>query len=568
MVGGAKGGLIDADLNITHSGFWRFGLNHATTSCVIKGNFLVCRSEGINKLVQVFLLLKMSGELYEDSYPEETSTYNIIFAPEMKDLIPLHWYTFPQPSYVWHLTLAVIILILGVISISGNAAVIYIFCSTRGLRNPSNALIVNLAISDFAMMITMCPMYFLSSLQEKWIFGREACRFYGFCGALFGTVSIITIAAIAVDRYLVICKPFLLMRSTMTRERAKFAIAFVWLYSLGWAAPPLCGVSNYVLEGFLTTCSFDYLDPSSESRIFIFTMFIGAYVAPLSIIIISYLLIVYEVYAHSKKFKKAASKMKGKGAAQKQNDELAKKKKEIQTAKIACTITICWTAAWTPYAMVALMGIGSRHAWLSPILSQLPALCAKTAAVYNPLVYAISHPKYRDALKKIFPFLICIKSPDEEIKGTSSVGKSTRIATGNGSSRQSQSAIPDEIDSDLSVEEEELADDPVPKKRTFPVGGPSEKRVSLKSYPTTSANRGGEGAHHSPHAAIRAGPGPVTYTHEAIATYTKYPQPEVTLSPKGLSKMELHQLNTIPSNVHADRNPASEPVWQEKVTTV
>ena len=56
-----------------------------------------------------------------------TVTYNILYAPEVKDLIDVHWYLFPPPSYAWHLTLAGIILVLGVISVAGNAAVIYIF---------------------------------------------------------------------------------------------------------------------------------------------------------------------------------------------------------------------------------------------------------------------------------------------------------------------------------------------------------------------------------------------------------------------------------------------------------
>ena len=38
-----------------------------------------------------------------------------------------------------------------------------------------------------------------------------------------------------------------------------------------------------------------------------------------------------------------------------------------------------------PYAVVALMGISTGHAGLTPVLAQIPALFAKTAAVYNPL---------------------------------------------------------------------------------------------------------------------------------------------------------------------------------------
>nr|QYF06611.1 rhabdomeric opsin [Macrobiotus shonaicus] len=112
-------------------------------------------------------------------------------------------------------------------------------------------------------------------------------------------------------------------------------------------------------------------------------MFIGAYVVPLSSIILCYMFIVWEVFAHARKFKRAASQMKI--DKNKANEELKSHKKEVKTAKIAAIIIGCWCVAWTPYAIVALLGIGTDGSYLTPIASQLPALFAKTAAVYNPI---------------------------------------------------------------------------------------------------------------------------------------------------------------------------------------
>nr|QYF06597.1 rhabdomeric opsin [Paramacrobiotus areolatus] len=112
-------------------------------------------------------------------------------------------------------------------------------------------------------------------------------------------------------------------------------------------------------------------------------MFIGAYVAPLSAIILCYLLIIWEVYRHAKKFKRAASNMKAGG--NKGNEDQLKQKKEVKTAKIAAIIIACWVSAWTPYAAVSLIGIATTGSLLTPIASQLPALFAKSAAVYNPI---------------------------------------------------------------------------------------------------------------------------------------------------------------------------------------
>jgi r-opsin len=58
---------------------------------------------------------------------------------------------------LWHALLGFVIGVLGVISVIGNGMVIYIFTTTKSLRTPSNLLVVNLAISDFLMMLAMSP---------------------------------------------------------------------------------------------------------------------------------------------------------------------------------------------------------------------------------------------------------------------------------------------------------------------------------------------------------------------------------------------------------------------------
>ncbi|XP_055355575.1 ocellar opsin-like [Paramacrobiotus metropolitanus] len=436
----------------------------------------------------------------------------------MEPLIHEHWKHFPPVSYLWHLALAIIVLLLGVISISGNAAVAYIFTQTKGLRNPSNALIVNLAISDFGMMITNCPMYFMSSLKGKWIFGVQACRFYGFTGGIFGCASILTMTAIAVDRYLVICKPFLIMKSAMTRERAKLAVACVWIYSAIWASLPLTGISDYVLEGFLTTCTIDYMNQAAASRTLIFCFFMGAYVAPLTTIVVCYSLITLEVYRHAKKFKHAANRTAASKGA-KANEEEIKKKKELKTAKIAGMIIALWVFAWTPYATVALIGIATNGSLLTPIVSQLPALFCKTAAVYNPIVYAISHPKYRAALRHKFPFLICIREADDEERSTSGQrGASSSTMSKSRSDLRKQISTTSQtgsVDSELSnVDAPDTVATPQggrrrSSKRSRVAPAPAQPEVVLTALPSAAEAQ------------------QATVVREMVATYSKSEQPTV-----------------------------------------
>lgn len=77
--------------------------------------------------------------------------------PDMLHLVDPHWYQFAPMNPLWHGLLGLVIGILGVISVIGNGMVVYIFTTTKNLRTPSNLLVVNLAISDFLMMLCMSP---------------------------------------------------------------------------------------------------------------------------------------------------------------------------------------------------------------------------------------------------------------------------------------------------------------------------------------------------------------------------------------------------------------------------
>lgn len=77
--------------------------------------------------------------------------------PDMLHLVDAHWYQFPPMNPLWHAILGFVIGLLGTVAVIGNGMVIYIFTSTKSLRTPSNLLVINLAISDFLMMLSMSP---------------------------------------------------------------------------------------------------------------------------------------------------------------------------------------------------------------------------------------------------------------------------------------------------------------------------------------------------------------------------------------------------------------------------
>lgn len=72
-----------------------------------------------------------------------------------------------------------------------------------------------------------------------------------------------------------------------------------------------------------------------------------------------------------------------------------------------------WFIAWTPYLCISWGGIFTSRKRLTPLATIWGAVFAKAVAVYNPIVYGISHPKYRAALYQKFPSLACATDPDD-----------------------------------------------------------------------------------------------------------------------------------------------------------
>ncbi|KAF9795137.1 hypothetical protein SFRURICE_004509 [Spodoptera frugiperda] len=332
--------------------------------------------------------------------------------PDMLHMVDPHWYQFPPMNPLWHGLLGFTIGVLGFISISGNGMVIYIFMSTKSLKTPSNLLVVNLAFSDFLMMCCMSPAMVVNCYNETWVWGPLACELYACAGSLFGCASIWTMTMIAFDRYNVIVKG--IAAKPMTNNGALLRILGIWTFSLAWTLAPFFGWNRYVPEGNMTACGTDYLSKDWFSRSYILIKVFSCFSSLITIyrgrmMETNSTFFIQAVAAHEKGMREQAKKM---NVASLRSSEAANTSAECKLAKVALMTISLWFMAWTPYLVINYTGV-FESAPISPLATIWGSLFAKANAVYNPIVYGISHPKYRAALYQRFPSLSCQASPDE-----------------------------------------------------------------------------------------------------------------------------------------------------------
>ncbi|KAM3937952.1 melanopsin-B-like isoform 3-T3 [Leptodactylus fuscus] len=247
----------------------------------------------------------------------------------------------------------------------------------------------------------------------------RACNVYAFCGALFGITSMMTLLAIAIDRYLVITRPLQSIQWS-SKKRTMQVILLVWLYSLMWSMAPLLGWSSYVPEGLMISCTWDYVTSTSANKSYTMMLCCFVFFIPLIVIFHCYLLMFLAIRSTSRNVQKLAS-------CGRQTVLSSSMKNEWKMAKIAFVIIIVYVLSWSPYACVTLIAWAGYGKSLTPYTKTVPAVIAKASAIYNPIIYGIIHPKYRETIHKTVPCLrFLIRLPKKDSMSTSTFESSFR----------------------------------------------------------------------------------------------------------------------------------------------
>ncbi|XP_030801962.1 prokineticin receptor 1 [Camarhynchus parvulus] len=150
--------------------------------------------------------------------------------------------TFFTAKIVVGVALVGIMLVCGI----GNFIFIAALACYKKLRNLTNLLIANLAISDFIVAIVCCPfeMDYYVVQQLSWKHGHVLCASVNYLRTVSLYVSTNALLAIAVDRYLAIVHP---LKPRMNYQTATFLIALVWVISILVAIPSAYFATETVL---------------------------------------------------------------------------------------------------------------------------------------------------------------------------------------------------------------------------------------------------------------------------------------------------------------------------------
>ncbi|KAM8852106.1 opsin-3 [Synchiropus picturatus] len=273
---------------------------------------------------------------------------------------------------------------IGVFGFCNNIVVIALYCKFKRLRTPTNLLLVNISLSDLLVSVIGINFTFVSCVKGGWIWSRATCVWDGFSNSLFGIVSIMTLAALAYERYIRVVHAQVVDFTWAWR-----AIAHIWLYSLAWTGAPLLGWNRYTLEIHQLGCSLDWASKEPNDASFILFFLLACFFVPVGIMIYCYGNILYTV-----KMLRSIQDL--------QTVQVIKiLRYEKKVAVMFLLMISCFLVCWTPYAVVSMMEAFGRKSMISPTVAIIPSFFAKSSTAYNPLIYVFMSRKFRRCLLQL-----------------------------------------------------------------------------------------------------------------------------------------------------------------------
>uniref|UniRef100_A0AAY4EEA6 G-protein coupled receptors family 1 profile domain-containing protein n=1 Tax=Denticeps clupeoides TaxID=299321 RepID=A0AAY4EEA6_9TELE len=263
--------------------------------------------------------------------------------------------------------------ILGVFSVAGillNALVIIVTLRHKQLRQPLNYALVNLAVADLGCAALGGVPTVVTTAMGYFSLGRIGCVLEAFAVAFFGIAALCSVAVIALDRYVVVCRP--LGTVTFQTKHAMAGVAASWVWSFIWNTPPLFGWGGYELEGVQTSCGPDWYSRDLGTRSFIICYFLFCFAIPFSTIVVSYTSLLH-------KLRQVVKLQMAEGGTT--------AKAEVQVSRMVVVMVLAFLLTWLPYASFALSVVIIPDLYINPVIAAVPMYLTKCSTVFNPIIY-------------------------------------------------------------------------------------------------------------------------------------------------------------------------------------
>ncbi|KAM9495265.1 trace amine-associated receptor 13c-like [Clarias gariepinus] len=273
------------------------------------------------------------------------------------------------------------------LTVCGNLLVIISVIHFKQLHTPTNMLVLSLAVSDFFAGIFVMPPMLIWTIESCWIFGTVFCTIYWFIGGIF-TISIYTIALIAVDRYLALSNPFLYM-NVVSVKMTCVVMFFDWCVVVGYTIAVLYFNGNFTSSVMCPGECFIFLN-----EVWTIIDFVYSFIFPCFVIIILYTL----VFVIAKKHATAIRELNNHTRPKAYKITSHSMKSERKAAKVLGILVSVFLLCLLPYFIYSFLD--SIIELQTKAFQNVSILFCLNSAI-NPVIYALFYPWFRKCIKII-----------------------------------------------------------------------------------------------------------------------------------------------------------------------
>lgn len=247
-------------------------------------------------------------------------------------------------------TVATVLVMIG--SFFGNSLVICVVLQSLRMRTVTNYLIVNMACADILYTLVATPPLFVMIFEGfSWAMSNRGlgiffCQVVNFGQYMLVPVSVLTLAAIAFDRFFAILIP---LKRIINKRVFNWILAVIWVTSIAVATPMLCVLRVIEDEEGSLTCIENWepaFDNETASKNYALILFSVVFCLPICVITVLYTVICRHLWY-----------MKPPGETEREESKnlLKRRNSRRKVVKMLITVVVVFIVSWLPWQIATFM---------------------------------------------------------------------------------------------------------------------------------------------------------------------------------------------------------------------
>lgn len=330
--------------------------------------------------------------------------------------------------------LSILFFVIGAVGAIGNFLVIFVIVTDRKMRSSvTNLFIMNLAVSDFIIMLICVPDFIQFMMDKGWQIGLPLCKTFRYiqCASLYA--SVMTLVSVCVERYIAIIHP-VHAHLWCSKRRVIAIIVTIWPIALVFALPQVLYHQIIEVKPDFYPCILFLPGGEAQHLAFKYTEFTFFYLVPMIMQVVLYSIISVKLFASVENLHASSTKKIGAepNTAQRKEiaDAMATRKGVVKMLIVAVTV---YFVCFSPHQILLFYNTFSTTpfvaTWTYLIFVNIMAYASSAA---NPLLYSVFSQKFREKFKKTLCCCFAVKRRERTSMlsfGTSSTRRSIRANT-------------------------------------------------------------------------------------------------------------------------------------------